>query len=85
MPKFRLPKAEKGTVVINDRYVFVDGEMPVSKSDAPLIARILVEYHGCELVEDEEVEEKPAEKADGSLTADKTKAETKAAETKAAK
>ncbi len=79
MPKFKLPNAEKGTVVLNDRYVFVDGEMPVSKADAPLIARILVEYHGCELIEDEEVAETKPAPVDGSLTAEKTKSEAKAA------
>ena len=73
MPKFILPKAEKGVVVINDRYCFVDGVMPVSKADAPLIARILCEYHGCELVEDEEIEAELVPAESGSLAVDNTK------------
>lgn len=93
MPKFILPDAEPGSVVICDRYHFVDGVMQVSKADATMIARILCEYHGCELVEDDEVEAEliPAESA--SLAVDNTKTgvapaaepvKAKAAETKAA-
>lgn len=95
MPKFILPDAEPGTVIINDRYRFVDGVMPVSKADAPMIARILCEYHGCELVEDEEVEAELVPAESGSLAVDNTKsgaadvqkapAQKPAAEAKAAK
>lgn len=73
MPKFILPNAEPGTHVINDRYCFVDGVMPASKADAPMIARILCEYHGCKLVEDEEVEAEQVPAQSGSLAVDNTK------------
>lgn len=73
MPKFKLPNAEPGSVVINERYHFVDGVMPVSKTDAPMIARILCEYHGCTLVEDEEVEADQSIAESGSLAVDNTK------------
>ena len=76
MPKFLLPNAEPGTVIINDRYRFVDGVMPVSQADAPMIARILCEYHGCELVDDEEVAGEDSKVAEsGSLAVDVTKNE----------
>ena len=85
MPKFLLPNAEPGTVIINDRYRFVDGVMPVSQADAPMIARILCEYHGCKLVDDEEVAGEDSKVAEsGSLAADITKNEP-AAEVKPAK
>ena len=73
MPKFILPDAEPGTVIINDRYCFVDGVMPASKSDAQLLARILCEYHGCELIEDEEVEASQITAESASLAVDNTK------------
>ena len=80
MPKFILPNAEKGVVVINERYRFVDGVMPVSAADAPLIAKILCDYHGCELVQDEKTETADVVAADSALTAENTKtAETKPA------
>lgn len=83
MPKFILPNGDKSTLVINDRYGFIDGEMPVSKADAPMIAKILCEYHGCELIQDPEVEVEKAEVKDSALTVDNTK--TGEAKTSAAK
>ena len=83
MPKFVLPNDDKSTLVINDRYGFVDGEMPVSKADAPMIAKILCEYHGCTLVEDEVTESVTVEAKDSALTVDNTKtADAKPAATK---
>lgn len=75
MPKFILPDAPEGVHVVNDRYRFVNGEMPVSNADAPMIAKILCEYHGCELVYDQEAasdtDKQPA--PDAALTVDNTK------------
>lgn len=75
MPKIILPDAPKGQHVINDRYVFQDGVLECSTNDAPLLANILCEYHGCKLVyENVEPENKEPVK-DSSLTAQVTKAD----------
>ena len=73
MPKFVLPNAEKGQTVLAGRYVFVDGEMQVSKSDALKLERILCRFHGCQVVYDEEPQAEKKESTDSSLTADVTK------------
>ena len=58
MPKFKLTGHNAGaTVLINNRYDFVDGELTVSNHDAALIAPILCGYHGCVLEDTDEVEE----------------------------
>lgn len=60
MKKFILTGTQEGeTLIINGRYSFVNGEMPVSDHDAELIKPILCNFHACELVnvEVEEVEE----------------------------
>lgn len=87
MPKFILPGKPKGRKVINDRYVFVDGEMPASTRDAQMLEKILCRYHGCELVYEDVkavVEEAPAKasslKTESTRTFAKAKAETKEAE-----
>lgn len=72
MPKFILPNDDKSTLVINDRYGFVKGEMPVSAADAPMIAKILCEYHGCTLVQDEVEAAVETEGKDNSLAVDNT-------------
>lgn len=86
MPKFVLPKALKErTVVINDRYAFIDGEMNVSNSDAKKLERILCRFHGCELVEDAKASEEVAETvepAKPTLAAAATKPSDKKAESK---
>lgn len=75
MPKILNPNAGKGTVVLNDMYVFVDGVLPCSKEDAPKLARILVQYYGCELVYDHEeaVDESKPDSGETSLAATATK------------
>lgn len=80
MPKFINPNAPEGRFVLNGHYVFQDGVLPCSKDDAERMKKILVEFNGCELVEDEEVEAETAELADSSLNAEVTK--TAAAEAK---
>ena len=58
MPKFKLTGDNAGaTVLINNRYDFVDGELTVSKNDAALIAPILCGYYGCVLEATDEAEE----------------------------
>jgi hypothetical protein len=42
---------EGKTFILNDRYSFVDGEMPASDDDAAKIKPILCGYHACELVD----------------------------------
>ena len=47
---FKLTGEQAGKdVIINDRYMFVGGEMPASVADAALIAPILCTYYACEL------------------------------------
>ena len=58
MPKFKLTGRNAGaTVLINNRYDFVDGELAVSNNDAALIAPILCGYYGCVLEATDEAEE----------------------------
>ena len=58
MPKFKLTGHNAGaTVLINNRYDFVDGELTVSKNDATLIEPILCGYYGCVLEDTDEAEE----------------------------
>ena len=58
MPKFKLTGDNAGaTVLINNRYDFVDGELTVSKNDATLIEPILCGYYGCVLEDTDEAEE----------------------------
>ena len=58
MPKFKLTGDSAGaTVLINNRYDFVDGELTVSKNDATLIEPILCGYYGCVLEDTDEAEE----------------------------
>ena len=58
MPKFKLTGGSAGaTVLINNRYDFVDGELTVSKNDATLIEPILCGYYGCVLEDTDEAEE----------------------------
>ena len=78
MPKFVLPKHYEGQerVVIGDRYVFVNGEMPCSKSEALLLDKILGRFHGCTLVFDAvKPEAKKQEDAVPSLKVEATKVE----------
>ena len=76
MPKFKLPKAQKGQQIVADRYIFEDGILRCSDSVAVKLEKILVRYYGCELLPDDEqpvTDEKPAET--GSLAVEKTKTE----------
>lgn len=58
MPKFKLTgDSARATVLINNRYDFVDGELTVSKNDATLIEPILCGYYGCVLEDTDEAEE----------------------------
>ena len=58
MPKFKLTGDSAGaTVLINNRYDFVDGELSVSKHDAQLLEPILCGYYGCVLEDSDEAEE----------------------------
>jgi len=74
MPKFVLPKKTEGVTIIADRYKFVDGEMPVSETEAMKLDRILGRFYGCKLVLDTASAETNAKKtAEGSLKAESTK------------
>jgi hypothetical protein len=73
MPKIIMPDAPKGQHIINDRYVFQDGVLECSVQDAPLLANILCNYHGCELKYDDVKAEAKAPVDDGSLAAEATK------------
>ena len=58
MPKFKLTGDNAGeSLVLNDRYQFVDGEMVVSKASAELLEPILCGYYACVLEQDETIEE----------------------------
>lgn len=55
---------EGKTFILNDRYSFVDGEMPVSDDDAAKIKPILCGFYACELEDvPEPVVEDPAGEA----------------------
>ena len=74
MPRFVLPNAPEGQVIIGGRYAFVDGVMSVpKKSDAEKLSKILCRFHGCQLVQDEVVEVEVATPSNGSLAAEVTK------------
>lgn len=76
MPRFVLPNAPEGQVIIGGRYAFVDGVMSVpKKSEAEKLSKILCRFHGCQLVQDEavEVEVEVAPPSNGSLAAEVTK------------
>lgn len=73
MPKFINPNAPEGRHILNDRYVFVDGVLECSKSDAAKIHKVLTVYNGCEFVADEEVEVESVAAESGSLAVDNTK------------
>lgn len=84
MPKFVLPEAAEGQTVIAGRYAFVNGEMPVSKSDALKLERILCRFHGCSIVYEDEKLADAEPSTDSALTVDVTKTGSKA-EAKSAK
>lgn len=73
MPKFILPHPSKGTEVINDRYVFVDGVMQASNADAEQLESILVRFYGCTMQADAPQPKAPDVKA-SSIKAAATKA-----------
>lgn len=54
------------TFILNDRYSFVNGEMPVSDDDANKIKPILCDFYACEL-EDVTVDEPKEEVPESSL------------------
>lgn len=74
--KFVLTGDQEGkTFILNDRYSFVNGEMPCSDDDARNIKPILCGYHACDLVDvaDTAVTEDDDEKDDVSLKKANTK------------
>lgn len=75
MPKFILPDAPKGQFILNDRYVFNDGELQCSTADAEPLSRILCAYHACKLVYEDVVETPQDPIPDGSLKVETTKTE----------
>jgi len=77
--KFVMTGERKGkTFVLNDRYGFVDGEMPVTDTEALNLKTILCDFNGCELVHTpDEVTEEVDQNKDTSLAKDVTKDATK--------
>lgn len=73
MPKFVLPNDDKSSKVIAGRYMFVDGEMVTSVSDALKLEKILCRFHGCSVVYDSEPVSAGKLSADTSLAVDVTK------------
>lgn len=57
------------TFILNDRYSFVDGEMPVSDDDAAKIKPILCGFYACEI---EDVAEPVVEDLAGETSLSKT-------------
>lgn len=66
---------EGKTVVILDKYSFVDGQMHVNSTDALLMQRILCGHYGAELTFEDVAQEATAPKGDavGSLAVQSTK------------
>lgn len=60
---------EGKTFILNDRYSFVDGEMPVSDDDATKIQPILCGFYACEL---ESIAESEVENPAGETSLSKT-------------
>ena len=51
MKKFISSRQVKGQEIIAGKYVFIDGEMPVSDDQAAAMAPMLTTFYGCQLVE----------------------------------
>ena len=60
------------TIVINNRYQFVDGELRVNHSDGQLIKNILVNFYACEYTE-ELIGEADSDESEATLLASHTK------------
>lgn len=75
MPKFVLPESmnKQERVVINGRYVFVNGEMPCNKNDVLKLEKILSRFYGCTIVHDSEKQAEAPKKDDSSLKSEATK------------
>ncbi len=71
---FTLPNAEAGVVVVNDRYVFTDGEHVRNADDGKMVEPILCAYYGCtiEWVDDAPVAESTGEAPTPTLAKDQT-------------
>lgn len=65
---------EGKTLVILDKYSFVDGKMHVSETDAILMRQILCNHYGCDLAfEQVEAQESQTDVGEGSLAVESTK------------
>lgn len=73
MAKFKLPEVHAGkSMILLDRYPFVDGEMRVSNADALKMAPVLVRLYECSVEMDVEVAI-PQPVVEGSLGVNSTK------------
>jgi hypothetical protein len=70
---FKAPAGTPPDHIINNVYGFKDGEHVRNETDGPLVAKILVDYHGCTLdVIDDNPTESDDKPAEASLAKDVT-------------